>query len=87
MKSLPQTGLSVAFVEDNSTYVFDCYAEHLQENYFGTHRKMSMAERWKHMRAEEKQEWCRSTFASALNKLPLFFRVAPAVRDVLWPEL
>jgi len=44
-----------------------------------------MQARWNAMKETDRQEWCTQMWRSLQAKLPLFFRVAPAMRDVLWP--
>ena len=85
VNTLPLSGLSVAHVEAHSVEVFDGYAKHIQNSSINNNRQENMAERWKHFRPEQKQLWCASVSTSVQWKMPLFFRVAPAVRDLLWP--
>ena len=87
VNTLPLSGLSVAHVEAHSEEVFDGYARHIQNSSIINNRQESMAERWKHFRPEQKQLWCASVSTSVQWKMPLFFRVAPAVRDLLWPTV
>ena len=90
MNKLPQSGISVAHVEANQKEVLEGFAKHVQIHSFvllGDSRRPSLVEQWKHFRPEQKAEWCKSMWASLQGKVPLFFRVAPTVRDVLWPSL
>lgn len=92
IKTLPASGLTVEHVEAHAEEVFDGYAKHVQDPCFGRGRKPSMAETWKQFEmrgpenaAAQKEEWCRSVQASLEKKMPLFFSVSPAIREVLWP--
>ena len=85
LKTAAQSALSVAYVEANSGEVFDAFEKYIRNDCFGANRRPSMSERWKSMRAEEQQQWCTSVWSSLVARCPFFFRVAPAVRDVLWP--
>lgn len=85
LKTAAQSALSVAYVEANSGEVFDAFEKYIRNDCFGANRRPSMSEKWKSMRAEEQQQWCTSVWSSLVARCPFFFRVAPAVRDVLWP--
>jgi hypothetical protein len=87
VNTLPQSGVTVAHVEAHLDEVMDGYAKHIQNSSIGDNRQVSMPERWKHFRPEQKQQWCASVWTSVQWKIPLFFRVAPAVRAVLWPTV
>jgi hypothetical protein len=90
MNTLPQSGVTVAHVEAHLEEVMDGFAKHIQVPSFagfGDSRRVSILEQWRHMRPEQREAWCKSTWASVQKKLPLFFRVAPAVRAVLWPTV
>jgi hypothetical protein len=80
--------MSVSHVEADPKKVLDGFAKHIQIpsfGGFGDSRKLSIVEAWKIFSPESKEEWCKSMWASVQVKMPLFFSVAPAMRDVLWP--
>lgn len=85
LKAAAQSALSVAYVDSNSGTVFDAYEKYIHNACLGDSCKPSMRERWGGMRAEEQCRWCTSVWSSLVARYPFFFRVAPAVRDVLWP--
>jgi hypothetical protein len=88
MNKLPQSGISVAHVEANQKEVLEGFAKHVPSfGGFGDSRKLDMLEMWRNFRPDQKAEWCKSMCVAIQGKVPLFFRVAPAVRDVLWPTL
>ena len=84
LKSLPATGLSTAYVHEHQKQVFEIHAKYLVHD-FGNGRKMCMQARWNAMKETERKNWCTQMWVSLQAKLPLFFRVAPAMREVLWP--
>ena len=91
MKTLPPSGLSVQHVEAHAEEVFDGYSKHVQDPCYGRGRKPSMLATWKQFEmhgperaAEQKEAWCRDVSQSLNRKLPLFFQVSPALREVLW---
>jgi len=90
MNTLPQSGVTVAHVEAHLEEVMDGFAKHLQRpsfGGFGDSRRVSILDAWKHYSPDQKEKWCKCMWADAQVKMPLFFRVAPAVREVLWPTV
>ena len=88
MNSLPQSGMSVSDVEADPKKLLDGYEKHIQTpsfGGFGDSRKVCIVEAWKNYSADRKEQWCKSMWTSVQIKMPLFYRVAPAVRAVLWP--
>ena len=85
MKAAAPSALSVAFVEANSQMVFDAYQKYVQSSVFAGNRTPDMREQWMHFRDEQKISWCASVYQSLVRKCPLFYRVAPEVRNILWP--
>lgn len=88
VQTLPQSGVTVAHVEAHLEEVMDGFAKHIQVpsfGGFGESRKVNLLEHWNHCRPEQKEVWCASMWVSVQAKMPLYFRVAPAVRRVLWP--
>jgi hypothetical protein len=85
LKSIPATGLSAAYVDEHQNEVFDIHAKYLFSNAIDNGRKICMQARWNAMKETDRQEWCTQMWRSLQHKLPLFFRVAPAMREVLWP--
>ena len=79
------SALSVAFVEANSQMVFDAYKKYVQSSVFAGNRTPDMREQWIHFRDDQKISWCASVYQSLVRKCPLFYRVAPQVRNILWP--
>jgi hypothetical protein len=65
--------------------VFDIHAKYLCNNAINNGRKICMQQRWNAMKETDRQEWCTEMWRSLQAKLPLFFRVAPVMREVLWP--
>jgi hypothetical protein len=87
MNTLPPSGVSVVHVLE---VVMDGFAKYIQVpsfRGFGDSRKVSILEQWRHFMPEQKEAWCKSMWASVQVKMPLFFRVAQAVREVLWPTV
>ena len=88
MNSLPQSGMSVSDVEADPKKLLDGYEKHIQTpsfGGFGDSRKVCIVEAWKNYSADRKEQWCKSMWTSVQIKMPLVYRVAPAVRAVLWP--
>jgi hypothetical protein len=85
LKDLPLTGLSVRYIEDNQKRVFDCHAKYLVNIDIFNGRKICMETHWGRMKESEKIEWCKRMWNNINEKLPLYFRVSPAMREVLWP--
>ena len=85
LKDLPLTGISVRYIEDNQKMVFDCHAKYLVNIDIFNGRKICMETHWGKMKESEKIEWCKRMWNSINEKLPLYFRVSPAMREVLWP--
>ena len=90
MNTLPQSGVTVEHVEAHLEEVMDGYAKHIRVPSFagfGDSRRVSIIDTWKHSAPLEKENWCNTMWANVQVKMPLFFRVAPAVREVLWPTV
>jgi hypothetical protein len=90
MNTLPQSVVTVTHVEAHLEEVMDGFAKHIQVpsfRGFGDSRKVNILEQWRHFRPDHKEQWCKLMWASVQVKTPLFFRVTPAVRDVLWPTV
>ncbi len=88
MNSLPQSGMSVSLVDADPKRLLDGYEKHIKTPSFGgwgDSRKVCIVEAWKQFSADRKEQWCKSMWESVQMKMPLFYRVAPAVRAVLWP--
>ena len=85
LKSVPATGLSAAYVDEHQSKVFDIHAKYLCNNAINNGRQICMQQRWNAMKETDRQEWCTQMWRSLQAKLPLFFRVAPVMREVLWP--
>ena len=85
MKAAAPSALSVAFVEANPQMVFDIYSKYVQNRCFAENRIPEMNERWRYMSGDERHTWCASVHKSVMYKCPFFYRVAPAVRNILWP--
>jgi hypothetical protein len=85
LKSIPATGLSAAYVDQHQNEVFDINAKYLVHPAICNDRKICMHSRWKAMKETERKQWCTQMWGGLQAKLPLFFRVAPAMREVLWP--
>jgi hypothetical protein len=85
LKDLPPTGLSFRYVENNQKRVFDFHAKYLVNKDIFNGRKICMETHWGRMKESEKIEWCKWMWGGINEKLPLYFRVSPAMREVLWP--
>jgi hypothetical protein len=85
LKSIPATGLSAAYVDEHQNEVFDIHAKYLFNNAIGNGRKICLQANWGTMNERQRKDWCTQMWGSLQAKLPLFFRVAPAMREVLWP--
>jgi hypothetical protein len=79
------TVLSATYVHDHQNEVFDIQCKYLVNNAMGNSRKICMQTHWNGMKETERQDWCTQMWRSMQSKLPLFFRVASAMREVLWP--
>ncbi len=88
LKDIPLTGLSVSYVEENQERVFAFQNKHLVTHVSDKYgRKPSMEHQWQRYNNVEKIEWCKRLWGSITAKLPLFFSVSPAMREVLWPTV
>jgi len=85
LKDLPPTGISFRYVENNQKRVFDFHAKYLVNKDIFNGRKICMETHWGRMKESEKIEWCKWMWGGINEKLPLYFRVSPAMREVLWP--
>lgn len=85
LKALPETGLSVSYVEEHQRQVFTMHSKYLVNNVCFGSRKICMEALWERWKETEKREWCRNMWERIQAKLPLFFMVSPALREVLWP--
>ena len=85
LKDLPPTGISFRYVENNQKRVFDFHAKYLVNKDIFNGRKICMETHWGRMKESEKIEWCKRMWGGINEKLPLYFRVSPAMREVLWP--
>jgi hypothetical protein len=87
LKDLPLTGISVRYIEDNQKRVFDCHAKYLVNIDIFNGRKICMETHWGKMKESEKIEWCKRMWNSINEKLPLYFRVSPEMREVCDQQL
>ena len=90
MNTLPQSGVTVEHVEAHLDEVMDGFSKHIQVPSFAgfqDSRRVSIIDVWKHGTPDFKEKWCKSMWANVQVKMPLFFRVAPALREVLWPTV
>jgi hypothetical protein len=90
MNTLPQSGVTVEHVEAHLDEVMDGFSKHIQVPSFGgfqDSRRVSILDIWQHSTPDFKEKWCKSMWANVQVKMPLFFRVAPALREVLWPTV
>ena len=83
-RSLPLSGLSLEHMETRASEVFRVFTKHVQFSAFGG-RNVDMLDTWRMYTPEQKEAWCAALPKSLARKMPLFFCVSPAVRDVLWP--
>ena len=87
LKDLPPTGISFRYVENNQKRVFDFHAKYLVNKDIFNGRKICMETHWGRMKESEKIEWCKWMWGGINEKLPLYFRVSPEMREVCDQQL
>ena len=89
MKAAAPSALSVAYVEAHALKVCDALESSgigLRKSVLGGgHANSAAFQMWPTLSAEDREALCCGVWKAFTEKYQFFFRVAPAVRDLLWP--